>query len=620
MTDQSPVDDRDLRLFEAGRHERLWEVLGAHPREDGGVDFAVWAPRAREVRLRGDHDRWSAAGAPLRSAGSSGVWYGFAPGAGPGTRYLFRILGADGIWRDKADPMTFVTETPPAHASVVAGDGYRWRDDAWLANRAQVDWTSRPMSVYEAHVGSWRPGLDYREFADRVADHAGRAGFTHVELLPVAEHPFGGSWGYQVSSYYAPTARFGSPDEFRALVDVLHAHGLGVILDWVPGHFPKDSWALARFDGLPLYEHPDPRRGEQPEWGTLVFDYGRPQVRNFLIANALFWLEEFHVDGLRVDAVSSMLYLDFAREQGEWLPNEHGGRENLDAVRFLRELTATVRRRHPWAVLAAEEIFDWPGVTDPDGLGFDLKWNVGWAADTLSYLQEDHHGRVRNHDRFSFPSTFAWRENFVLPLSHDEAGPDTGSLCGRMPGDEQHKLASLRALLAITWAYPGKPLLFMGTEFGQPSAWSSARALDWHLLADPAHQGTLRLVNDLNAIYRTCPALSTLDTSPAGFGWIEADDRAHSVFAFARTDRAGSQLVLVANFADREHERYRLGLPVEGPWTVLIDTAAPRYGGPGPGRPRPVDARPDPRQGQPASATITLGPNSVQWLVPEAAG
>ncbi|MCA1655088.1 MAG: 1,4-alpha-glucan branching protein GlgB, partial [Pseudonocardiaceae bacterium] len=507
----------DLHLFGEGRHERLWDVLGAHVRsyetEDGvveGTSFAVWAPNARGVRVCGDFDGWDGRANPMRSLGSSGVWELFIPGLLPGTCYKFRLLGEEGDWHEKADPLAFSTEVPPATASRVTLSGHLWTDDEWLARREATEWVSAPMSAYEVHLGSWRPGLGYRELATELADYVAEQGFTHIELMPVAEHPFGGSWGYQVTSYYAPTARFGSPDEFRHLVNALHERGIGVIMDWVPAHFPKDTWALARFDGTPLYEHADPRRGEHPDWGTLVFDFGRSEVRNFLVANALYWMDEFHIDGLRVDAVASMLYLDYSREEGQWLPNAHGGRENLDAVRFLQELNATVYKHHPGAVMIAEESTAWPGVTRPThlgGLGFGFKWNMGWMHDTLSYVGHDPVHRSYHHSEVTFSLMYAWSENFVLPLSHDEVVHGKGSLWTRMPGDDWNKAAGLRALLAFMWAHPGKQLLFMGGEFGQAAEWSESRSLDWHLLSEPLHDGVRALVADLNRTYRGHPAL-----------------------------------------------------------------------------------------------------------------
>ncbi|GGP46595.1 1,4-alpha-glucan branching protein GlgB [Saccharothrix coeruleofusca] len=627
------VGELDLHLIGEGRHERLWDVLGAHVRsydtpngEVRGVSFAVWAPTARGVRVCGDFDGWDGRANPLRSLGSSGVWELFIPNLPVGSRYKFRILGQDGVWHEKADPMAFATETPPATASVVTESSYQWGDDTWQARRDATQWVNAPMSVYEVHLGSWLPqkdgrSLGYRELATELADYLEETGFTHVELLPVAEHPFGGSWGYQVTSYYAPTSRFGSPDDFRHFVDVLHQRGIGVIVDWVPAHFPKDAWALARFDGTPLYEHGDPRRGEHPDWGTLVFDFGRNEVRNFLVANALYWIEEFHVDGLRVDAVASMLYLDYSREEGQWLPNQYGGRENLDAVRFLQELNATVYKRHPGVVMIAEESTAWPGVTRPThlgGLGFGFKWNMGWMHDTLHYLSREPVHRSYHHNEITFSLVYAWSENFVLPLSHDEVVHGKGSLWQRMPGDDWNKAAGLRSLLAFMWAHPGKQLLFMGGEFGQPQEWSESRSLDWHLLDAPLHAGVRRLVSDLNAVYRATPALYSVDDRPEGFEWIDANDSGGNVLSFLRRGQDGSLLACVANFAGQPHHDYRVGLPLAGRWREVVNTDSGDYGGSGVGNMGAVEAEERPWHGRPASAVLQLPPAGVLWLVPEA--
>ncbi len=619
------LGDTDLHLIGEGRHEKLWQVLGAHPRSyptpNGtvdGVSFAVWAPNARAVRVIGDGIGWGAYdGLSMRSLGSSGVWELFVPGFPADGLYKYRILGPDGTWREKADPMAMATEVPPRTASKVFESTHRWQDDDWLTRRAGTAWHEQPVSIYEVHLGSWRPGLSYRQLAEQLVDYVTGLGFTHVEFLPVAEHPFGGSWGYQVTSYYAPTSRFGSPDDFRYLVDRLHDAGVGVILDWVPAHFPRDAWALARFDGTPCYEHGDARRGEHPDWGTYVFDYGRREVRNFLVANALYWCEEFHIDGLRVDAVASMLYLDYSRKEGEWVPNIHGGRENLDAVSLLQETNATVYRQHPGVMMIAEESTAWPGVTRPTylgGLGFGFKWNMGWMHDTLSYAEKDPVYRQFHHHQMTFSLMYAWSENFILPISHDEVVHGKGSLFGKMPGDRWRKLAGVRTLLAFMWAHPGKQLLFAGSEFAQPGEWSEENGLDWATADDPAHAGVRSLVGDLNRAYRDTPALWTQDTSPDGFGWIDANDAAGNVFSFLRWGSDGSALACVANFSGSPHPDYRLGLPRTGRWAEIVNTDATSYGGSGWGNLGEVHANDTAWHGQPASATIQVPPLATVWF------
>jgi 1,4-alpha-glucan branching enzyme len=613
----------DLHLIAEGRHEELWRALGAHVRTVDGVPgtaFAVWAPNARGVRVAGDFNYWHGREHPMRSLGGSGIWELFVPGVGDGTRYKYAVCGRDGIWREKADPMAFAAERPPATASVVYTSGYSWGDGAWVAERASREPVHEPMSIYEVHLGSWRPGLSYRELAVELAGYVTEMGFTHVEFLPVAEHPFGGSWGYQVTSYYAPTSRFGTPDDFRLLVDSLHQAGIGVLLDWVPAHFPRDAWALASFDGTALYEHADPRRGEHPDWGTLIFDYGRPEVRNFLVANAIYWLEEFHIDGLRVDAVASMLYLDYSRKDGEWTPNQFGGRENLDAISFLQEVNATCYKRVPGIVMVAEESTAWPGVTRPvhlGGLGFGFKWNMGWMHDTLSYLRHDPIHRQYHHNELTFSLIYAFSENFVLPLSHDEVVHGKGSLLGKMPGDEWRRFAGLRSLLAYMWAHPGKQLLFMGSEFGQGSEWSADNGLDWWVLEFHVHQGMQRLSRELNRVYRSCPALWRLDTVPEGFSWIDSNDAQGNVLSFLRFADSGSVLACVANFSAMPHSGYRLGLPFPGRWREVLNTDAEVYGGSGVGNLGSVEAVAEPWHGRPCSAQLTVPPLGVLWLAPE---
>jgi len=618
------IGELDLHLIGEGRHEQLWEILGAHVHSYDtpsgtvtGTSFAVWAPNARGVRVVGDFDYWSGRAFPMRSMGSSGVWELFVPGVGDGTKYKFQILGADGNWRIKADPMAFATEVPPATASVVFTAAHEWNDSEWLTKRADTAWHAAPMSIYEVHLGSWKQGLGYEQLATELVDYVTETGFTHVEFLPVAEHPFGGSWGYQVTSYFAPTSRFGSPDEFRHLVDALHQAGIGVIVDWVPAHFPRDEWALARFDGTPLYEHADPRRGEQPDWGTLVFDFGRREVRNFLVANALYWLEEFHIDGLRVDAVASMLYLDYSRKAGEWLPNVHGGRENLEAVQFLQEMNATVYKRVPGAITIAEESTAWPGVTRPThlgGLGFGFKWNMGWMHDTLSYIQHEPIHRQYHHHQMTFSMVYAYTENYVLPLSHDEVVHGKGSLLNKIPGDRWQQMATLRALYAFMWAHPGKQLIFQGSEFGQGGEWSESRSLDWWLLDAPDHAGVQRLVGDLNRSYVDNRALWSQDVNPEGFGWIDANDAGGNVFSFLRWGDDGSTLACVVNFSPMPHENYRLGLPHEGQWDEVLNTDAEIYGGSGVGNLGAVQADGPGWHGQATSATIRVPPLGGVWL------
>jgi len=621
------LGDVDLHLFAEGRHERLWEILGAHPRTfttpDGtveGVSFAVWAPNAKGVSLIGEFNGWDGNDAPMRVLGSSGVWELFWPGFATDGLYKFRVYGVDGSITDRADPMAFATEVPPHTASKVFVSDYVWNDATWMTQRAAVNPVFEPMSTYEVHLGSWRPGLTYRELAEQLTEYVVAQGFTHVELLPVTEHPFGGSWGYQVTSYYAPTSRFGSPDDFRFLVDQLHKAGIGVIVDWVPAHFPKDSWALGRFDGTALYEHSDPRRGEQLDWGTYVFDFGRPEVRNSLVANALYWLGEFHVDGLRVDAVASMLYLDYSRPDGGWTPNVYGGRENLEAVQFIQEMNATVHKIVPGIVTIAEESTSWPGVTRPTnigGLGFSMKWNMGWMHDTLGYLGRDPIHRSYHHHEMTFSMLYAFSENYVLPISHDEVVHGKGTLWGRMPGNDHVKAAGLRSLLAYQWAHPGKKLLFMGQEFGQRAEWSDERGVDWYQLdEDGFSSGILRFMADVNAVYRSRPALWSQDSRPEGYSWIDANDSASNVLSFLRYGADGSVMACVFNFAGTEHSRYRLGLPRAGTWREVLNSDASIYNGSGVGNFGAVQALPTPWHGRPASAELVLPPTSAVWLEP----
>ncbi|MGB9374796.1 MAG: 1,4-alpha-glucan branching protein GlgB [Jiangellales bacterium] len=614
----------DLHLVGEGRHEQLWQVLGSHVRTYEtltgpvtGTSFAVWAPSASGVRVVGDFNYWDGLGHPMRSLGSSGVWELFIPDVGDGTRYKFQVLGRDGVWRLKADPMAFATEMPPSTASVVHTSRFEWSDSTWRDTRAERAVNAGPMSIYEVHLGSWRRGRSYRDLADELVNYVKDLGFTHVELMPVAEHPFGGSWGYQVTSYFAPTARFGDPDDLRFLIDAFHQAGIGVLVDWVPAHFPKDEWALARFDGTPLYEHPDPNRGEQPDWGTLVFDFGRREVRNFLVANALYWLEEYHIDGLRVDAVASMLYLDYSREDGQWTPNIHGGRENLEAISFLQEMNATVYKRLAGISTIAEESTSWPGVSRPThvgGLGFGFKWNMGWMHDTLGYISREPIYRQYHHHQMTFSMMYAYTENFVLPISHDEVVHGKGSLLRKMPGDRWQQLANVRAYLAFMWAHPGKQLLFMGAELGQESEWAESRELDWWLLDHSEHLGIHRSVKDMNARYRESTALWSLDSDPSGFSWIDANDASGNVFSFLRYGSDGSVVACVSNFAAVPHEGYRLGLPHEGSWSEILNTDAESYGGSGVGNLGGVVAGNEPWHGKPASAALRLPPLATVWL------
>ncbi len=628
----STLGSLDLYLLDEGRHLDLHRHLGAHlldpgaPDGSGGVRFAVWAPAARAVSVVGDWNWWSVDADPLAPLGTSGVWVGAAEHAREGQRYKFAITEQGGETRQRADPVAFRCEPLPGTASLIAHPRHAWGDDAWMARRAASDPWHEPQSIYEVHLGSWRRDpadphreRSYREIAPELADYARDLGFTHVELLPVMAHPFAGSWGYQVTSYFAPTPRWGEPDDLRFLIDTLHQAGVGVILDWVPGHFPKDDWALARFDGTALYEHPDPRRGDQPDWGTHVFDFGRGGVRSFLLSNARYWLEEFHADGLRVDAVASMLYLDYSRRPGEWLPNEHGGRENLDAVSLLQHLNVAIHADHPGVISAAEESTAWPGVSRPvdqDGLGFGFKWNMGWMHDTLQYLAQDPvHRRFHHHD-LTVSLAYAFTENFVLPLSHDEVVHGKGSLLAKQPGDRWRQLAGVRGLFGWMWAHPGKQLLFMGGEFAQEREWNHDTSLDWHLLEDAGHGGVQALVRDLNHLYRDRPALWSSDHEAHGFSWIDGGDADHNVATFLRHGTDGSVLACLANFSPVPRTEHRVGLPRTGPWREVLNTDSAHYGGSGLGNLGQVVADGPAMQGQPTSAQVVLPPLAVVWLEP----
>jgi 1,4-alpha-glucan branching enzyme len=585
----STLGELDFYLINEGRHEKLWQALGAHVLRDKdgalqGVAFSVWAPNAQAVSLIGDNNFWDKSANPMLRQGVSGMWEIFIPDIGAGTRYKFAICGIDGRWVDHADPLARETETPPLTASVVNESFYTWSDAQWMSDRSRFEPWRSPVSVYEVHLGSWRLGLSYQDLATELVSYLIENGFTHVEFLPVTEHPYGPSWGYQVTSFFAPTSRFGAPDDFRFLVDALHQAGIGVILDWVPAHFPKDEWALARFDGSALYEHEDPRLGEHPDWGTLIFNFGRSEVRNFLVASALYWLEEFHIDGLRVDAVASMLYLDYSREEGEWLPNKFGGRENLEAVALLQEATSTAYRSHPGIMMIAEESTAWPGVTRPtssEGLGFGFKWNMGWMHDTLKYLEHEPVHRAYHHNEITFSILYAWSENFMLPLSHDEVVHGKGSLVNKFPGDRWQKLATLRALYGFMWAHPGKKLLFMGQEFAQNDEWSEETGLQWHLREYAEHTGVQAALSEINLNYKRHPALWEQDNSPEGFQWIVGNDGANNILAFTRWSDAGYPLVCITNFSPVPQEYYSLRMPTAGVWRETINTDDLKYGGSG---------------------------------------
>ena len=621
------LGELDLHLFGEGRHERIYEKLGAHViTHDGkrGVAFAVWAPNAKSVSVVGNFNDWNGAKHEMRLLGSSGVWELFVPGLQAGELYKYEIKHGRRKFL-KADPYALMMEVPPETSSITFKSNYRFHDRAWLTRRKKRQAWREPLSIYEVHLGSWRRipeednrPLTYREMAPLLADYALENGFTHVEFLPLKEHPYGPSWGYQVSAYFAPSARYGTPDDLRFLIDHLHQRGLGVIMDWVPAHFPKDAFALARFDGTALYEHLDPKRGEHPDWGTYIFNYGRNEVRNFLIANALFWLREFHLDGLRVDAVASMLYLDYSRKEGEWVPNEFGGRENLEAISLLKELNEVVHRECPGALMIAEESTAWPQVSHPvyaGGLGFDFKWNMGWMHDTLKYFQTDPLFRGGNHNALTFGLLYAWSENFILPFSHDEVVHMKGALVNKMPGDEWQKFANLRALYGYMWAHPGKKLLFMGGEFGQWREWTETESLDWHLLETPVHKGVQSLIQDLNKSYRKHGELWEADTDASGFQWIEVDNAAENVLAFRRIWPAtGKEIICVGNFSPVVREGHRLGLPRAGRYKQLLNTDHENYCGGGFGVVKSITAEKVPAHGLDYSAVITLPPLATMWF------
>ena len=628
----SPLGEQDLYLFNEGTHYRLYEHLGAHPGrrgEEEGVWFAVWAPNAERVSAIGDWNGWDRRDHPLAPRGGSGVWEAFVPGVTAGMRYKFHIESRVRGYRvDKADPFAFFNEVPPARASVVWDLAYEWGDGDWMSGRAARQSLSAPMSIYEVHLGSWRRrpeegnrSLTYREIAPLLAEHVLRLGFTHVELLPVMEHPFYGSWGYQTTGYFAPTSRYGTPQDLMYLIDHLHQRGIGVILDWVPSHFATDEYALAFFDGTHLFEHADPRQGYHPDWGSYIFNYGRSEVRSFLTSSAAFWLDKYHVDGLRVDAVASMLYLDYSRKAGEWIPNRYGGRENLEAIGFLRAFNAEVYRSFPDTQTVAEESTAWPLVSRPTyvgGLGFGYKWDMGWMHDTLRYLSHDPIHRRYHHNEVTFRGMYAWNESFVLPLSHDEVVHGKGSLYGKMAGDPWQKLANLRLLYASMFGQPGKKLLFMGAEIASWKEWNHDDSLHWELLEHPAHAGIARWLEDLNRLYRSEPALSELDASPDGFEWVDANDAENSVLSFLRRarDPQAPPVLVILNFTPLPRDNYRVGVPVRAYWKELLNSDALSYHGTGRGNMGGVQAMPIPLHGRPYSLTLSLPPLGALFLQP----
>ena len=622
------VGETDLHLFNEGNHRRLYDVLGAHLTAlDGvkGVAFAVWAPNARRVSVIGNFNEWDGRCHAMRLLGSSGVWEIFVPDVAEGALYKFEILDAHGQLVVKTDPFGAFFELPPKQAAIVWDTRkFRWSDDAWLNARREANVLRAPMSIYEVHLGSWKKksgweAFGYRELAAPLIEYVSRLGFTHVEFLPVAEHAFYPSWGYQVTGFYAPTSRYGTPEDFQFLVNALHEAGIGIIVDWVPAHFPRDTWALAQFDGTALFEHADPKQGAHQDWGTLIFNFGRHEVRNFLAANALYWCEHFHIDGLRVDAVASMLYLDYARQEGEWIPNKYGGRENLEAVDFLRHFNHLIGTEHPGVMTIAEESTSWPMVSRPPwlgGLGFTLKWNMGWMHDTLGYFKRDPIHRRYHQNDLTFAMLYHYHENFVLPLSHDEVVHGKGSLRRRMPGDDWQAAANLRLLLGYQWLFPGKKLLFMGCEFGQVNEWNANAELDWWLLAaGPYHLGVQRWVADLNAYYKSEPALWRGDYDQDGFWWVDCSDHANSVLSFVRHDReSGRHVLAVLNLTPNPHTGYRVGLPVAGRWREVLNSNAAHYAGSDTGNPLGVTAEDYSVQNQRYSALFTLPPLSLTVL------
>ncbi len=625
----SLLTDNDLFLFNEGSHFQLYDKLGAHVVNHEGVSgtqFAVWAPNAAQVFVMGDFNGWNKHSDPLQPKGQSGIWERFFPGMGHGTLYKYHIVSRFNDYRvDKTDPFSIFNEIPPKTASIVWNLDYQWGDQGWMTSRRQRNALDKPMAIYEMHVGSWRRvaeesnrSLSYRELAPELADYLERLGYTHVEFLPVMDHPFFGSWGYQITGYFAPSGNYGTPQDLMVLVDTLHQRGIGVILDWVPSHFPADEHGLAFFDGTHLYEHADPRQGYHPEWKSYIFNYGRKEVQSFLISNALFWLRYYHIDGLRVDAVASMLYLDYARKPGEWIPNQYGGRENIEAINFLRRLNEEVYKNHSDVQTIAEESTSWPMVSRPNyvgGLGFGLKWDMGWMHDTLEYMSQDPIHRRYHHNRLTFRMIYAFHENFVLPLSHDEVVYGKRSLIGKMPGDDWQKFANLRALFGYMYAQPGKKLLFMGGEFGQWREWVHDGSLDWDLTGYPLHAGLQRWVQDLNRLYRSEPALHEMDCDPAGFEWIDCDDADSSTVTLIRKGKSSSTIILVVcNFTPVPRYSYRLGSPRSGFWQEILNSDAGEYGGSNMGNLGGVETVPVPLHGRPYSLTITLPPLSVSFF------
>ena len=629
MIAQSLLTPFDLHLFNEGSHSHLYEKLGAHISKDPeGTSFAVWAPNADWVSVIGDFNGWNRDSNKLVPREQSGIWEGFIPGVGHGALYKYHVHSrVTRTGADKADPFAVFAEQPPRQASVVWDLSYGWGDTEWLSSRQRANSRQAPWSVYEVHLGSWmrvpeedNRWLTYRELAPHLADYAHRLGFTHVEFMPVTEHPFYGSWGYQVTGYFAPTSRYGTPQDFMFLVDHLHQHGIGVILDWVPSHFPSDEFGLQYFDGTHLYEHADPRLGVHPDWGSSIFNYGRNEVRGFLLSSALSWLNRYHADGLRVDAVASMLYLDYSRKQGQWLPNKFGGNENLEAIDFLRRFNIEVYKEHPDVQTIAEESTSWPLVSRPTylgGLGFGMKWDMGWMHDTLSYMSKDPVHRRFEHHQLTFRALYAFTENYMLPLSHDEVVHGKGSLLSKMPGDDWQKFANLRLLLAYMYAVPGKKLLFMGAEFGQWSEWNHEASLDWHLLDEPMHDGLSRWTGDLNRVMRDEKPLHELDFDPAGFAWIDITDAEQSVISFMRRSSRDELIVAVFNFTPVPRHNYQVGVPSPGRWLELLNSDAPIYGGSGQGNLGGVEAAPIGKHGHLHSLNLTLPPLGALFLKPD---